>query len=141
MDFAARYLRFAAFSVVAIAIAVCGRLGVADAEQFRTQPRVSEPPTRESPVVAEAPETVESLQARLDELDARIVHLRKMVEIMNPPVRAEEYLVAAASRSDLYAPPPDLPLARSVFAWAESCTTFASPPSACRPVEARTASR
>lgn len=137
------YLKLVALSLVAVALAACARLGLADADQFRSPPRFGQPPAGEPVEPAQPPETLDTLQARLDALDAQIINLRRAVEIMNPPARAQEFLVAGGAPGDpeLYAPPPALPLAQSMFAWAESCTTFVAPPVACRPVEARAASR
>lgn len=129
------YLKLVALSLVAVALAACGRLGVAGVDQFRSPPRFGEPPSEDSPPTVEPPETLDTLQARLDALDAQIINLRKVVEIMNPPVRAEDFMIAA---NDSDADPRIAPVR---FGWSDSCTTFVSPTPACWPVEAMRASR
>lgn len=138
----ATYLRFAGFSAVALIVAACMKIAPAEAATSRPEPLFSDPP--ETSQMAADPSTgpseaerLAALEAEVEALSAEIAHLRKALDVLGPlpeqpnmfipiaspeasgarPAGAEDE--AAARLAQLYAPPPSLPRASSLFYEAE----------------------
>jgi hypothetical protein len=134
------YLRFLTISAAALALSACAGIKQSDPTMFATEPKLGDPPKGEITQVVAKPVTIEEVEAQLSALDAQIVNLKHALEIMRPSVKTSEIAISAG-RPDLYAPAPDLPQARSLFSWADSCTSFAAPapcaPEPANEIEAR----
>lgn len=129
-----RPLRLFAFSVAAVALCACARLGTGETAGFGPGPRFADAPGDESRPAAAAVETLDTLQARLDRLEAEQADALRAIAIMHPKPRNEDFIVpAGVLDASPYAPPPELIGARSVFAKAESCATSLPTPSVCDP--------
>ncbi len=134
------YLRFAGFSVAALAIAACARIAPSEGLAGRPEPLIGEPP--ESGQMAARPESVSeidriaALEAQVAALDSEIVHLRKALDVIGPlpdpegmfiPVSKAEITGEAADPAaeantklaSLYSPAPLLTGASSLFYAAE----------------------
>jgi hypothetical protein len=136
------YLKFVAFSVVALSLAACTRMSLSDPTMFALNPIQGDPPASGMELVepVKKPVTVEEVEQQLALLDAKIVDLKKALEVMSPKTRVQEFAVSGAPGTEsataaLYQPAPDLPQGKSLFRWADACTTFAAPQASCRTVE------
>lgn len=130
------YLRFVAFSIAAIALSACARLSLSDPTMFEAKPVLGDPPvTRELVGPVNRPVTVADVERQLAALDSQIVNLKHALQIMSPKATTEEFAVSGSGEPSLYAPAPDLPQAKSLFRWADSCTSFTTPSNACSAVE------
>lgn len=140
-----RYLRFAGFSVAALAMIACVRITPAHAET-RPEPLVGDPP--EAGQLAAKPETVSeadriaALEAQVAALDSQLSQLRKALDVLGPlpdhpdlfiPVSQAEITgqpdgaeaEANARLAQLYTPAPALDRASSLF-YAAELGSFAS---------------
>ena len=134
------YLRFAGFSVAALAIAACARIVPSEGLAGRPEPLIGEPP--EAGQMAAQPESVSetdrvaALEAQVAALDSQIAHLRMALDVMGPlpehkdlfiPVAMSEITGEAADPAaaantklaSLYSPAPVLTGANSLFYEAE----------------------
>jgi len=140
------YLRFAGFSVAALAIAACARIAPPEGLAGRPEPLIGEPP--EAGQMAARPESVSeadriaALEAQIAALDSQIVHLRKALDVMGPLPEPEGMFIpvamseitgdavdpaaeANAKLASLYSPAPVLIGANSLF-YAAELGSFAS---------------
>ena len=134
------YLRFVAFSVVALGLSACARMHLPDPTMFATEPRRGEPPEVGAMVDKPADgmtddQRIEALEAQMATLGADIVNIRRALDVMGPLPDPHAGLVAAtlpqvakprdpdaetaARLARLYAPPPVLGEGRSLFYEAE----------------------
>jgi hypothetical protein len=131
------YLRFVAFSAVALAVAACAKIAPAETFMGRPEPLFGEPP--EAGQMAAAPfqgqsevDRIAALEAQVNALDAEIVHLRKALDVLGPlPEQASLFIPVdqseitgeaeeeAAKLARLYAIAPPLSRASSLFYEAE----------------------
>lgn len=102
------YLRLVGFSLSAIAIAACARLapqGMA-AAALAPEPRLTAPPTPSEIAPQYFAQQVEDdlmdeLQARMDALDAQIINLRKVLDLVGPlPDHPEIFIPVMLSEVD-----------------------------------------
>lgn len=138
----ATYLRFAGFSVVALAIAACMKIAPAEAATSRPEPLFSDPPETSQMAADPAPgpteaERIAALEAQVEALGSEIAQLRKALDVLGPlPDQPEMFIPvaksditgeppadpqdeAAARLAQLYAPAPSLSRASSLFYEAE----------------------
>lgn len=136
----ASYLRFAGFSVAALAIAACAKLAPAHAET-RPEPQFGDPPeagqmaATPSATVSEA-ERIAALEAQVEKLGDEIAHLRMALDVLGPLPEQEGMFIPVAKSditgeiadaeteanirlANLYSPAPALPRASSLFYEAE----------------------
>jgi hypothetical protein len=136
----ASYLRFAGFSVVALAIAACAKLAPAEAGT-RPEPLFGDPPEAgqmaadPATTISEA-ERIAALEAQVEKLGDEIAHLRKALDVLGPlpdqegmfiPVAKSEITGEIADAeteanirlANLYSPAPTMPRASSLFYEAE----------------------
>ena len=140
-----RYLRFAGFSVAALAVAACAKIAPAHAET-RPEPLFGDPPeagqmAAKAETVSEA-ERIAALEAQVAALDSQITHLRKALDVLGPlPEHADLFIPVAQSEitgeadnsqeeanarlAALYSPAPPLDRASSLF-YAAELGSFAS---------------
>lgn len=134
-----RYLRFAGFSVAALAVAACVEIAPARAETH-PEPLIGDPP--ENGQMAAKVETlseadrIAALEAQVAALDSQVAHLRKALDVLGPlpehpelfiPVSKSEIMgqpanseaEANARLAALYSPAPALDRASSLFYGAE----------------------
>jgi hypothetical protein len=125
------YLRFVAVSVAALSLAACVKL--APPGLFAAQP--PEPRIGESPAALDASERapttdadrIAALEAEVAALDAQLSHLRQALDVLGPlPAHPDLFIPVAdvepnteSSIANLYAPPPMLSGASSLFYEAE----------------------
>jgi hypothetical protein len=125
----ASYLRFAGFSVVALAVAICTKIAPAEASS-RPEPLIGDPPEAgqmsSTPAipVTEA-DRIAALEAQVEALSGEIAQLRKALEVLGPlPDHPEMFIpvskseIMAEPKPDiayLYAPAPILSQASSLF--------------------------
>ncbi|HOY80232.1 MAG TPA: hypothetical protein PLN33_20640 [Hyphomonadaceae bacterium] len=140
-----RYLRFAGFSVAALAVAACVEIAPAHAETH-PEPLVGDPP--ESGQMAVKAETlseidrITALEAQVAALDSQVAHLRKALDVLGPlPEHPELFIPVSKSEitgqpanseaeanvrlAALYSPAPALDRASSLF-YAAELGSFAS---------------
>ncbi|MEQ1609563.1 MAG: SPOR domain-containing protein [Hyphomonadaceae bacterium] len=134
------YLRFAGFSVAALAVAACAKMASVEGASGRPDPLVGEPPENSEMAVAQdrqgEAQRIAALEAQVADLDSQLVHLRKAVDLLGPlpdhpdlfiPVSKAEITTesmvqdaeANARLAALYSPPPTLNRASSLFYEAE----------------------
>jgi hypothetical protein len=82
------YLRFAGFSVAALAIAACARIAPAEGVAGRPEPLIGEPPeagqmAARAEFISET-DRIAALEAQVAALDSQLVHLRKALDVMGP---------------------------------------------------------
>ncbi len=141
-----RYLRFAGFSVAALAVAACVKIAPAHAAPGRPEPLVGDPPetgqmAAKAQTVSEA-DRIAALEAQVAALDSQVANLRKAFDVLGPlpehpdlfiPVSQSEIAgqpVDAEAENNarlaaLYSPPPALDRASSLF-YAAELGSFAS---------------
>lgn len=134
------YLRFAGFSVAALAIAACARIAPAEGVAGRPEPLIGEPPeagqmAARSEFISET-DRIAALEAQVAALDSQLVHLRKALDVMGPLPEADGMFIpvakseitgevsdpaaeANARLANLYSPAPALNGANSLFYEAE----------------------
>ncbi|HVY88423.1 MAG TPA: SPOR domain-containing protein [Hyphomonadaceae bacterium] len=133
------YLRFVAFSVVALGLSACMKIAPSDGVYARPEPLFGDPPksAAETPKQTDA-QRLAALEAQVETIDTEIANLKKALEVMGPlPDHADMFVptsqaeidgdvaptdpetVAAARLARLYAAPPRLNNARSLFYEAE----------------------
>jgi cell division septation protein DedD len=135
-----RYLRFAGFSVAALATAACVKIAPSESASGRPEPMIGEPP--EAGQMAASGEPVSEaariaiLEAQVAALDSQLIHLRKALDVMGPlpdqdgmfiPVAKSEITDEAADPAaeanarlaNLSSPAPALNRASSLFYEAE----------------------
>jgi hypothetical protein len=133
------YLRFAGFSVMALAIAAFLKLTGQPAWAGPPEPRLGQAPkaSKSEPAVQTDDQRLDELEGEIDRLSKELEHLRSALELMGPlpdhpglslptqPASLAEAASQAAAdpldirKSDLFAPPPSLEGARSLFYAAE----------------------
>ena len=134
------YLRFAGFSVAALAIAACAKIAPNDGSSGRPEPLFGEPPEAAQMAAASKPvseaERIAALEAQVEALDSQITHLRKALDVLGPLPEQEGLLIPVLKSeitgepadpeteannrlAGLYSPAPMLPRARSLFYEAE----------------------
>jgi len=131
----ASYLRFVAFSVVALGLSACARMHLSDPTMFALEPKLGEPP--EAGAMVDKPadgmtedQRIEALEAQMAALGADSANIRRALDVMGPLPDPHAGLVAAtfpeiAKPRDpvrparLYAPPPVLGEGSSLFYEAE----------------------
>lgn len=141
-----RYLRFAGFSVAALAVIACVRITPAEAFTGHPEPLIGDPP--EAGQMAAKPETISederisALEAQVAALDSQLADLRKAFDVLGPlpehqdlfiPVSQAEItgqptdaeVEANARLAALYTPAPALDRASSLF-YAAELGSFAS---------------
>jgi hypothetical protein len=132
---AVAYLRFLAFSVAALALAACAKLGPAELGMRRPEPKQSEPPEA-AKMVADLTfshvhsDSIEELEQQVAALDAELANLRKALDVMGPLPEQVDLFIAtaieekpeadprmenAARLARLYSPVPRYDPARSLF--------------------------
>lgn len=136
----ASYLRIAGFSVAALAIAACAKLGGAGTAMSRPDPLIGEPPEASQMAAAaqsvSKAERIAALEAEVESLGSEIAHLRKALDVLGPlpeqpslfiPVSKAEITGEPADAETeannrlaaLYSPAPSLGRASSLFYEAE----------------------
>ena len=134
------YLRFAGFSVAALAVAACAKIASVEGASGRPEPLVGEPPENSEMAVAQdrqgEAQRIAALEAQVADLDSQLVHLRKAVDLLGPlpdhpdlfipvskaEIRTESMVQDAEANAHLaalYSPPPSLNRASSLFYEAE----------------------
>jgi hypothetical protein len=137
------YLRFVGFSVVALVVAACAKLAPPETAMGRPEPLFGEPPeagqmAASPPILMSEDERIAALETQIDTLDAEIAHLREALDVLGPlpeqdrmfiPVARAEILSdeiavdpeyeANTKLARLYATPPVLTQARTLFYEAE----------------------
>jgi cell division septation protein DedD len=134
------YLRFVAFSVVALGLSACARMQLSDPTLFALEPKLGEPP--EAGAMIDKPadgltdeQRIEALEAQMEVLGANVANIRRALEVMGPLPDPHAGLVAATlpeaakprdpvaeaanRQARLYALPPVLGEGRSLFYEAE----------------------
>lgn len=133
-----RSFRIAGCSLVAIALTACARMMAPQEALLRSEPRHSPPPPEANrkalASLAEKPAQPDAMRRRLAELDRELVHLKDALKRMSPLPAQREYLVpvemsaidhspdgrvSTIDVSMLYASPPSIEDARSLFYVAE----------------------
>ncbi len=120
------YLRFVAFSAVALGLSACARMHLSDPTQFAIEPMFGDPPEvgalTDAPQVHETDaERIEKLENQMAALDADAASIRTALAVMGPLPDPGAGLVQAtfpgvakaagpgrAGDSQLYAPAPDM---------------------------------
>jgi hypothetical protein len=133
------YLRFAGFSVTALALMAFLKLTGQPAWAGPPEPRLGQAPkaSKAEPAAETDDQRLDELEAEIARLSGEIVHLRAALDLMGPlpdhpglslptqPAALAEAAPQAAAdpldirKSDLFAPPPSLEGARSLFYAAE----------------------
>lgn len=128
-----RYLRFAGFSVAALAVAACVEIAPADAEG-RPEPVFGDPPevsqmAAKAKSVSQA-DRIAALEAQVAALGSQIVHLRKALDVLGPlPEHPDLFIPVVQAESQptvsevepnahlaaLYSPAPSFDRASSLF--------------------------
>jgi hypothetical protein len=83
------YLKWMAFSVVALGLSACARMHMSDPTLFAVEPKLGEPP--EAGAMANTPhvheteaERIEKLEAQMAALGADVANIRKALDVMGP---------------------------------------------------------
>ncbi|HEV7691170.1 MAG TPA: SPOR domain-containing protein [Hyphomonadaceae bacterium] len=133
------YLRFAGFSVTALALMAFLKLTGQPAWAGPPEPRLGQAPkaSENEPAAQTDDQRLDELEGEIARLSDEIVHLRAALDLMGPlpdhpglslpiePARLAEAVPQASAdpldirKSDLFAPPPSLEGARSLFYAAE----------------------
>jgi len=134
------YLRFAGFSVTALAMMAFLKLTGQPAWAGPPEPRLGQAPkaSKAEPAAETDDQRLDELEGEIDRLSKELVHLRAALELMGPlpdhpglslpfqPAAPAEVAPQASAdplanirKSDLFAPPPSLEGARSLFYAAE----------------------
>lgn len=108
------YLRLVGFSLSAVAIAACARLTPQSRAALAPEPRFTNAPNPSeiAPQFYEQQaedDRMDELQARMDALDAKIINLRKVLDVLGPlPDHAEIFIPVMLSEIDGTAPETDV---------------------------------
>ena len=100
------YLRLIGFSLTAVALAACARLTPQSMAALALEPRFTDAPTPAeiAPQFFEQQaedDRMDELQARMDALDAQIINLRKVLDVLGPlPDHAELFIPVMLSEID-----------------------------------------
>jgi hypothetical protein len=128
------YLRFAGFSVTALAMAAFLKLTGQPAWAGPPEPRLGEAPkaSKNEPAAETDDQRLDQLEAEIDRLSKELANLRAALDLMGPlpdhagldlpdanAVKASADPLANIRKSELFAPPPSLEGARSLFHEAE----------------------